>query len=66
MSTVLEIEKAIEALPTKEFWQIAEWMEQKRIEAEEAQDLARAEAILAEGEDFVPWEDVQRRCGLLP
>lgn len=66
MSTVLEIEKAIEALPTQEFWQIAEWMEQKRIAAEEAHDLARAEVILAEGEDFVPWEDVQRRCGLLP
>ncbi|HRH98069.1 MAG TPA: hypothetical protein PLB55_19160 [Prosthecobacter sp.] len=66
MSTVLEIERAIESLPQKEFWQLVEWLEQKREEAEDAADVARAEAILAEGNERVSWEEVQRKCGLLP
>lgn len=64
MSTVLEIEKAIESLPQKEFWQLVDWLEQKREEAEDAADVARAEAILAEGNETVPWEQVKRELGL--
>lgn len=66
MSTVLEIEKAIESLPTKQFFELVDWMEQKREEAEDAYDNARADAALAEGGPNISWEEVQRKCGLLP
>lgn len=63
MTTVLEIEKAIESLPQKEFWQLVDWLEQKREEAEDAADLAHAEAILAEGNETVSWEDAKQELG---
>ncbi|OYW16706.1 MAG: hypothetical protein B7Z55_14100, partial [Planctomycetales bacterium 12-60-4] len=44
MSTILEIEKAIESLPKQEYWQLVEWLEAKREEEEDAADVARAEA----------------------
>ncbi len=66
MSTVLEIEKAIENLPSREFWQIVDWLEKKCEESEDAADNAAADAALAEGGDPIPWEEVQRKCGLLP
>ncbi len=66
MSTVLEIEKAIESLPQKEFWQLVDWLEQKREEAEDAADNAAADAALAEGGPNIPWQEVQQKCGLLP
>ena len=63
MSTVLEIEKAIESLPQKEFWQLVEWLEAKREEAEDAADVARAEAILAEGNATISWEQAKAELG---
>ncbi len=63
MSTVLEIEKAIEALPQKEFWQLVDWLERKREETEDAADVARAKAILAEGNETVPYEQVKKELG---
>jgi len=63
MSTVLEIEKAIESLPPKEFWQLVEWLEAKREEAEDAADVARAEAILAEGNTTISWEQAKAELG---
>lgn len=63
MSTILEIEKAIESLPQKEFWQLVDWLEQKREEAEDAADAARAESILAEGNETVSWEDAKQELG---
>lgn len=65
MSTVIEIEKAIESLPPQELWKLIQWVEQKRDEAEDAYDNACAEASLAEGGPNVPWEEVQRQCGLV-
>ena len=46
MSTILEIEQAIESLPPKQFFELVDWMEQKREEAEDAYDNARADAAL--------------------
>ncbi len=63
MSTVLEIEKAIESLPKPEFWQLVEWLEAKREEEEDAADVARAEAILAEGNATVSWEQAKAELG---
>lgn len=63
MSTVLEIEKAIESLPQDQFWQLMEWLEAKREEAEDAADVARAEASLAEGGPNVSWEEVKQELG---
>ncbi len=63
MSTVLEIEKAIESLPQKEFWQLVEWLEAKREAAEDAADVARAEAARAEGGSNVSWEEVKQEMG---
>ncbi|MBL9130950.1 MAG: hypothetical protein JNG86_07115 [Verrucomicrobiaceae bacterium] len=65
MSTVLEIEKAIESLPPKDFWQLIQWVEQKREAAEDAYDNACADAALADGGPTVSWEEVQRQCGLV-
>ncbi len=63
MSTILEIEKAIESLPKQEFWQLVEWLEAKREEEEDAADVARAEAILAEGNETVSWEQAKVELG---
>jgi hypothetical protein len=63
MSTVLEIEQAIESLPPKQFFELVDWMEQKREEVEDAHDLARAEAILAEGNETVSWEQAKTELG---
>jgi hypothetical protein len=63
MSTVLEIEQAIESLPPKQFFELVDSMEQKREEAEDAHDLARAEAILAEGNETVSWEQAKTELG---
>lgn len=63
MSTVLEIEKAIESLPPKQFFELVDWMEQKREEAEDAYDNARADAALAEGGPNIPWEEVKKEMG---
>jgi hypothetical protein len=63
MSTVLEIEKAIESLPQDQFWQLVEWLEAKREEAEDAADVARAEAILAEGNETIGWEQAKAELG---
>ena len=66
MSTVLEIEKAIESLPQDQFWQLVEWLEAKREEAEDAEDaadVARAEAILAEGNETIGWEQAKAELG---
>lgn len=63
MSTVLEIEKAIESLPQDQFWQLVEWLEAKREEAEDAADVARAEAILAEGSATIGWEQAKVELG---
>ena len=63
MSTVLEIEKAIESLPKDQFWQLVEWFEAKREEAEDAADVARAEAILAEGNATIGWEQAKAELG---
>jgi hypothetical protein len=65
MSTVLEIEQAIESLPPKQFFELVDWIEQKREEAEDVYDNARADAAIAEGGPNTPWEEVQRKCGLL-
>ncbi|MBN8422791.1 MAG: hypothetical protein J0L73_28035 [Verrucomicrobia bacterium] len=63
MSTVLEIEKAIESLPKDQFWQLVEWLEAKREEAEDAADVARAEAALAEGGENLSWDEVKKEMG---
>lgn len=63
MITVLEIEKAIESLPPKDFWQLIQWVEQKREEAEDAYDIACAEAAMAEGGPNIPWEEVKAEMG---
>ncbi|WP_395746719.1 hypothetical protein [Prosthecobacter sp.] len=63
MSTVLEIEKAIESLPQDQFWQLVEWLEAKREAAEDAADVARAEASLAEGGENVSWDEVKKEMG---
>jgi len=63
MSTVLEIEKAIESLPPKQFFELVDWMEQKREAAEDAYDNARADAALAEGGPNIPWEEVKKQMG---
>ena len=63
MSTVLEIEKAIESLPPKQFFELVDWMEQKREAAEDAYDNARADAALAEGGSNIPWEEVKKQMG---
>lgn len=66
MSSVLEIEKAIEALPKDEFLQLMAWLESKREEAEDAFDNSCSDDALAENGSTIPWEHVQRECGLLP
>jgi|JI6StandDraft_1071083.scaffolds.fasta_scaffold177978_3 hypothetical protein len=63
MSTVLEIEKAIDSLPPQELWKLIQWVEQKRDDAEDAYDVARAEAILAEGNETVSWEQAKAELG---
>ena len=63
MSTVLEIEKAIETLPTKQFFELVEWMEQKRDAEEDAYDNVRAQAALVEGGPNIPWEEVKKQMG---
>lgn len=64
MSTVLEIEKAIEALPPQEFWQLVDWLERKRQQTEDAHDVARAEAILAcEGHELVSYSEAKKELG---
>jgi hypothetical protein len=63
MSTVLEIEKAIESLPRQEFWQLVEWLEAKREAAEDEHDTARAQAALAEDGPNVSWEEVKKEMG---
>lgn len=63
MSAVLEIKKAIESLPQDQFWQLVEWMDAKRAEVEDAADVARAEASLAEGGENVSWDEVKKEMG---
>jgi hypothetical protein len=63
MSTVLEIEKAIESLPRQELWKLIQWVEQKRDEVEDAYDIACAEASLAEGGPNISWEEVKAEMG---
>lgn len=65
MSTLLEIKKAIESLSQDQFWQLVEWLDAKRAEAEDAADVAKAEAILAEGGGNVSWEEAKRELGWL-
>lgn len=44
MSTVLEIEEAISTLPEEEFWKLAEWFDEKKADAWDAQIEADAAA----------------------
>lgn len=56
MSTVLEIEEAITTLPQQEFWKLAEWFDERKADAWDAQ----IEADAAAGKlDFL-WEEAQR------
>jgi len=63
MSEVLKIKKAIESLPQDQFWQLVEWMDAKRAEVEDAADVARAEALLAEGGENVSWDEAKKEMG---
>ncbi|MEN3941176.1 hypothetical protein WJU23_07775 [Prosthecobacter sp. SYSU 5D2] len=44
MSTVVEIESAIQGLPKEDFWKLAEWFDQERSKTWEEQMAVDAEA----------------------
>ncbi|HEY0552600.1 MAG TPA: hypothetical protein VGF13_23580 [Verrucomicrobiae bacterium] len=67
MSTVAEIKRAIEQLPSKDFLSLTEWLERRRaeLEAEEdRQDLEAARRSLAEPGENIPLEKIAKELGL--
>jgi hypothetical protein len=65
MSTVAEIEYAIEKLPPQQLLEVAVWIG-KQIEAREDEaDIKAAEAALAEGGEPIEWEEIKRQLGLV-
>ena len=64
MSTLVEIEKAIEKLPANELLKVAAWIG-KQIEAREDEaDVKAAREALAEGGEPIPWEGIKAQLGL--
>lgn len=64
MSTLVEIEKAIEKLPANELLKVAAWIG-KQIEAREDEaDVKAAREALAEGGEPIPWEEIKAQLGL--
>ncbi len=64
MSTLVEIEKAIEKLPANELLEVAAWIG-KQIEAREDEaDVKAAREALAEGGEPIPWEEIKAQLGL--
>lgn len=64
MSTLVEIEKAIEKLPANELLKVAAWIG-KQIEAREDEaDVKAAREELAEGGEPIPWEEIKAQLGL--
>jgi hypothetical protein len=56
MSTVSEIEEAISSLPQKEFWKLAEWFDERKADAWDAQ----IEADAGVGKLELLWEQAQQ------
>jgi len=64
MSTVAEIENAIQKLPPKQLLEVAAWIDQQIEAREDEADLKAAEEALAEGGEPVEWVEVKRQLGL--
>jgi hypothetical protein len=64
MSTVAEIEHAIEKLNPNQLLEVAVWIGKHIEECEDASDLKAAEAALAEGGEPIEWEEVKKQLGL--
>jgi hypothetical protein len=64
MSTVLEIESAIEKLPPQQLLEVAAWIGKQIATREDEWDLKAAEEALAEGGEPIAWDEVKKQLGL--